>query len=326
MIRRKQWATLFWLVLLPWSLHGQARQWRDVSGNRVEGEITSREADSITLRLTDGSSLVIPMNNLSAEDRSIAFAWHPPQGNAKLVFGLPWKLLSLNLKMAWIPPGSFRQGSTVLEEGRGEDESLREVVIGRGFWLSQREVTQAQWAVVMEEVPGDEEGDELPVVGITREQADTFCVKITKRARANGALPRGYLYSLPSEAQWEYACRAGAVSAFCHGNEAGGLDKYAWTIENAKSKTHPVGELRPNRWGLYDMHGNALEWCRDFYGEYHKTKIVNPTGPRAGKEFVARGGSVLHPRLDCRSAKRHKRKFGDKDMIGLRIALTQVWR
>ena len=326
MVLRKRWVSSLVLILSAWSLHGQVRDWRDLSGNRVRGEMTSREAGTITLRLEDGSSLVIPMDNLSADDRRIAFAWRPRHGSPKLTFGRPWKVSSPDLTMAWIPPGDYRRGSSVLEKDRSEDETLKEVVVSRGFWLSKHEITQAQWTLVMGNSPSEFDGDDLPVEGVSWAEASTFCEKSTENARANGTLPPGYVYSLPSEAQWEYACRARTVTAFFHGNEAGGLEKYAWTSENAEGKTHPVGELRPNRWGLHDMHGNVLEWCRDFYSEYPKLKSINPTGPKDGSEYLARGGSILNSRLECRSAKRFKMDVEQRKMVGLRLALAPNWR
>ena len=263
MRRLVSWLLLAFIAYLPGVLFGQEREWRDLSGNKVRGEITARDEENITLRLADGSSRVIPLNNLTAADRRIAFAWRPRQENKKLVFGRPWQVASLGMELAWIPPGSFRQGSSVLEEGRGGDEPLREVVISRGFWLSKREVTQAQWSFLMRNSPSEFVGADLPVERVSWDGATAFCQKMTRQARALGSLPDGYVYSLPSEPQWEYACRAGAVTAFGHGNERGGLEKYGWTRENAQNKTHPVGSLRPNRWGLHDMHGNFDHWQID---------------------------------------------------------------
>ena len=326
MARWKNRVIVAWLLILPWALFGQMREWRDLSGNRVRGEITAREGESITLRLEDGGSLVIPMDNLVEADRRIAFAWRPKHGNPKVVFGRPWIVASMGLEMVWIPPGNFRRGSSVLEKGRADDEGLREVVVSRGFWLSKFEVTQAQWAALIGTSPNGFEGEDFPVEHVSWNAATAFCQKLTKRERAKGTLPQGYVYSLPSEAQWEYACRAGTTTAFFHGNEEGGLDEYAWTMENAEEKTHPVGKLRPNRWGLHDMHGNVLEWCRDLYGEYPKGKTINPTGPGFGKKRVARGGSIINPQIDCRSAKRFSGDPDEEDIVGLRLALTPVWR
>jgi len=266
------------------------------------------------------------MDNLAEADRRVAFAWRPRYSIRKVMFGHPWTVPSLDSEMVWVPPGNYRRGSSVLEKGRAEDEALREVVVSRGFWLSKFEVTQAQWSTVMGNSPSEFEGKDLPVEHVSWNAATVFCQKVTERERTNGSLPQGYVYSLPSEAQWEYACRAGTTTAFCHGNEAGGLDEYAWTTENAEEKTHPVGKLRPNRWGLHDMHGNVLEWCRDLYGEFPKGKTIDPTGLGFGKKRVARGGSILNPQLDCRSAKRYSGDPDEEDMVGLRFALTPVWR
>lgn len=323
MRRLSPWLILVLVACLSASVLGQERAWHDRSGNKVVGEITGRDDDSITLRLSDGSSLVIPLNDLAPADRRAAFAWRPRQVKRDLAFGQPWRVAFMKMEFAWVPPGSFRQGSSVLEEGRGADESPREVVLSRGFWLSKSEVTQAQWSLLMVHSPSRFVGPELPVDRVSWDEATAFCKKMTLRARAEGSLPEGYVYTLPSEAQWEYACRAGAVTAFGHGNEKGSLENYGWTRENALGKTHPVAALRPNRWGLHDMHGNVLEWCRDYYGKYPKGKTTNPAGASVGEKRVARGGCILNPRLDCRSAKRYKGDPSEKDMVGLRVALTQ---
>ena len=326
MARWKKCFFVGWMLVLPSVMLGQVREWKDISGNLVRGEITARDGETITLRLEDGGSLVMPMDNLTDADRRIAFSWRPKHGNPKVVFGQPWTVPDMNMEMVWIQPGDYRRGSSVLEKGRDEDETLRKVIVSRGFWLSKFEVTQGQWSSLMRKSPSDFEGDELPVEHVSWNDATAFCHKMTDRERGKGNLPQGFVYSLPSEAQWEYACRAGSTTAFGHGNEAGGLDEYAWTMENAKERTHPVGELRPNRWGLHDMHGNVLEWCRDLYAEYPKGKTIDPKGPGFGQKRVARGGSVINPRIDCRSAKRYKGEPDEKDIVGFRVALTPVWR
>ncbi|MFP6854595.1 MAG: formylglycine-generating enzyme family protein [Opitutales bacterium] len=314
------------IFILPLSLLGQVREWKDISGNRVRGEITARDGEIVTLRLENGESMAMPIDNLTESDRRIAFGWRPRQVNSKVIFGRPWIVPGTGLEMVWIKPGNYRRGSSVLEEGRAKDEALREVVLSRGFWLSKFELTQAQWASLMNSSPSRFSGKNRPVEHVSWEDANTFCLKMTKRERINGFLPQGFVYSLPSEAQWEYACRVGSTTAFGHGNEAGGLDKFAWTLENANGKTHEVGELRPNRWGLHDMHGNVLEWCRDRYGEYPKGKTIDPEGSLIGAKRVARGGSVTNPRMECRSAKRFKGEPEEKDMVGLRVALVPAPR
>jgi len=145
-----------------------------------------------------------------------------------------------------------------------------------------------------------------------------FCRKLTERERQAGRLPEGYEYTLPTEAQWEFACRAGTTGDF-----AGNLDAMAWYNENSGNTTHPVAQKQANAWGLYDMRGNVWEWCRDWYGSYPGGSVTDPTGPSSGSFRVDRGGSWGNVAGRCRSALRRWYAPGNRlDYLGFRLSLA----
>ena len=189
----------------------------------------------------------------------------------------------------WCPPGTFTMGSPTDEEDRDSDETQHEITLTKGFWMMETEVTQKQWKAVMGSLPDcGFKGDNLPVERVSWNDCQEFCEKCS-------AL--GLPVQLPTEAQWEYACRAGSTGAY-----AGNLDEMAWYGSNSGSKTHPVGTKKANAWGLYDMHGNVWEWCQDWYGDYPSGSVTDPTGPSNGSSRVYRGGSWLNFAWICRSA------------------------
>ncbi len=183
-----------------------------------------------------------------------------------------------------IPAGRFRMGSPNSESGRHKEEGPVHKVTLDAFQMMTTEVTQAQWREIMGSNPSNFKGDNLPVERVSWNDVQEFVRKLGQR-------DTNWRYSLPTEAQWEYACRAGSQSAYHFGNSASQLGQYAWYSGNASTKTHPVGQKQPNAWGLYDMHGNVWEWCSDWYGSYSSGSVSNPTGPQSGSRRVGRGGS-----------------------------------
>jgi formylglycine-generating enzyme required for sulfatase activity len=188
-------------------------------------------------------------------------------------------------------------------------------------------VTQAQWRALMGNNPSQFKGNDLPVEMISWEEAGSFCKKLTDRAKAAGTLPAGSEYRLPTEAEWEYACRAGSATAYSFGDSEAALGEYAWHQRNSGKTTHPVGEKKPNAWGLYDMHGNVWEWCWDWYGDYPADKVINPAGAMTGTGRVRRGGCLDNIAGYCRAAFRTGDVSGYRDgRLGFRVALAPALR
>jgi formylglycine-generating enzyme required for sulfatase activity len=229
------------------------------------------------------------------------------------------------MKLCWCPAvDSFRMGSPPGEPERSKDEGPVNVRLSRGFWLGKYEVTQRQWQQVMGKGLREQmalvngvvvrgEGPDHPIYYVNHTEAEEFCRKLTASERAAGRLPAGWEYRLPTEAQWEYACRAGTTSATAFGDRLGSVDanfdgNYPY---NGAAKgpylesTAPVGRYKANRWGLYDMHGNVYEWCRDGYAEALPGG-VDPQGPAAAAARVIRGGSWFSSGRSCRSAGRSR--------------------
>ena len=238
----------------------------------------------------------------------------------------------INLEMVKCPEGSFIMGSPENELGREDrlDEKLHSVIISKPFYIGKYEVTQSQYSALMDENPSRFIGANNPVETVSYEDAKAFCDKMNLKYL--NILPKGYKFALPTEAQWEYACRAGTNSALNNGKnltkiegDCPNLDEVAWYSENSGKTTHEVGQKKPNAWGIYDMHGNVWEWCRDWYGEYPKDDATDPTGAYSGSDRVFRGGGWDGGAGLCRSAFRH---YFNPDLrggiLGFRLALVPV--
>jgi len=195
----------------------------------------------------------------------------------------------VTMKMILIRPGRFMMGSPASEAGRDDkyDEGPEhEVTITRSFYMGVTEVTQAQYEAVMGKNPSEFKGATKAVDLVSWDDATEFCKKLSDKTRQ--------VVRLPTEAEWEYACRAGTQTAFSFGDSHAALGDYAWWVGNSDKTTHPVGQKKPNAWGLYDMHGNVFEWCADWHGEYPKGPVTDPFGPATGRLRVMRGGSWYH--------------------------------
>jgi formylglycine-generating enzyme required for sulfatase activity len=213
----------------------------------------------------------------------------------------------MKMELVWIPAGSFQMGSPSSESGGDDDEGPVHTVELDGFWMGKYEVTQEQYQAVMGKNPSNFKGAKNPVVAVSSDDAADFCRKATaKVAQASSPASVGKTFRLPTEAEWEYACRAGSTTRFCFGDSDNGLDDYAWYSGNSGKQTHPLGEKKPNEWGLYDMHGNVWEWCGDWYaGKYGAGAAKNPQGSSSGVGRVLRGGGWNNDPVDCRSADRY---------------------
>lgn len=229
----------------------------------------------------------------------------------------------LGLELIHVKAGSFTMGSKSDEPQRDKAEGPRtEVTLTHPFWLGKTEITQAQYQAVVGENPSrfKNVGPNAPVEEVSWDDAMNFCELLTTREQVARRLPKGYAYTLPTEAQWEYACRAGTTGAY-----AGNPASMGWSNGNSKETTHPVGQLQPNQWGFYDMSGNILEWCLDWYGNYPGGKVKNPRGPTHGHFRIARGGSWRMDARVGRSAARAGGSQGRRDYtIGFRLALSRI--
>ncbi|MCP5531011.1 MAG: SUMF1/EgtB/PvdO family nonheme iron enzyme [Opitutaceae bacterium] len=237
--------------------------------------------------------------------------------------GQPWTISDLRLSLMPIAPGTFDMGSA--SGGQAHERPVTRVTMSQSFWMGKTEVTQRQWQAIMGDNPSKHRGDNLPVGTVSWEMAMEFCRRLPERELAAGRLASGYVFTLPTEAQWEYVCRAGTTGDF-----AGDLDATGWYKQNSGKTPHEVGLKQPNAWGLHDMHGNLWEWCLDWWGEYPGGAVTDPTGPSAGKLRVRRGGawgssamgSAWLPGDNCRSANRMANEPDGKfDFVGFRIAL-----
>ncbi|MEW5911076.1 MAG: bifunctional serine/threonine-protein kinase/formylglycine-generating enzyme family protein [Thermodesulfobacteriota bacterium] len=225
---------------------------------------------------------------------------------------------SVGMEFALIPAGSFMMGSPESDEDGYEGERPQHrVEITKPFYLGVTEVTQGQWKAVMGSNPSFFKGDEgFPVEGVSWEEA----VEFTRRLNKEEGLKAG-TYRLPTEGEWEYACRAGSSTRYSFGDSESALGEYGWYDDNSGGRTHPVGEKEPNAWGLYDMHGNVWEWVSDWYGSYSASPTRDPQGPSSGSGRVIRGGSWRHNPRSLRSANRFRSDPTSRDFdVGFRVA------
>jgi len=232
---------------------------------------------------------------------------------------------SIGMKFVWIPPGNFLMGSPKEERLRSDNETQHKVTLTKGFYMGVYTVTQEQWQAVMGKNPSFFKGEKnLPVDSVSWDDCQEFIKKLREKDKDKKA------YRLPTEAEWEYACRAGTTTPF-HFGETISTDQANCNGENPygngkkgvyRKKTTPVGSFPANAWGLHDMHGNLWQWCQDWYAaEYPKNDVTDPQGPENGELRVLRGGSwYLHPE-SCRSARRVRSEPGGfrYDVYGCRL-------
>ena len=233
-------------------------------------------------------------------------------------FGDNFTVPDLNLTMIWVKPGTFMMGSPESESGRYDGEVQHEVTLTNGFYLGKYELTQAQWAKVM---GSDLKDTEWPEEYVSWVDAVVFCKKLTEMEKKAGRVPEGMAYQLPTEAQWEYACRAGTTTAFSWGDSIKFSNaNYEYDVSDFWGNPIPVGKYPPNPWGFHDMHGNVWEWCADWYGPYPIGSVTNPEGPAAGSNRVARGGSWKVDGVLLRSARR-RGPGNNPSNLGTRVSL-----
>jgi len=247
----------------------------------------------------------------------------------------------LKMELVWCPPGKFTMEQV---EQIGKTTPVK-VFLTRGYWLGKYEVTQAEWKQVMATDPWKgakltKEGDDFPATSIIWNDAMEFCRKLTQQERVAGRLSNGWEYTLPTEAQWEHGCRARTETKFSFGDDESKLGEFAWFFDNAwkagELYAHRVGQKKPNPWGLFDMHGNAFEWCRDWYSG----KLPGGNDPEVTDQIqllmnhvivtpdsmrVLRGGGWNNDEVRCRSGYRYDRPVAnDYFHVGFRVALSAV--
>ncbi len=226
---------------------------------------------------------------------------------------------ALGMRMLVVEPGTFQRGSPPHEAGRLQDEISYEVRLTQRFYMSATEVTQQQWHQIMRTQPWVAQrdavvGQDQPATHMTHAEARQFCVLLSRVENAN--------YRLPTEAEWEYVCRAGSGGPF---GVSGSLEEHAWTAENAPRRhAEPVGRKKANAWGFFDMHGNVAEWCGDWYGPYPRSATTDPTGPAVGEYRVARGGSYdVSPRFSRAAYRAGMDEHTRGGNLGLRVVLIR---
>jgi formylglycine-generating enzyme required for sulfatase activity len=235
-------------------------------------------------------------------------------------------------QFCYCPPGNFMMGPYTGPPASGDAVS---VTFSHGFWIGKYLVTQAQYEAIAGDNPSAFRGVALPVETVCKPDADAFCLAVSQIEKQAGRLPEGWEYRLPTEAQWEYACRAGTSTVFSWGDDPGALGDHAWWALNSAAKTHAVGQKKPNPWGLYDMHGNVIEWCRDAWsdtlpGGTDPEVTPHDVQPRPGWSrepmWVCRGGSWQYP-VPERLSSRNRERLGPIDksyIIGFRLALVKT--
>jgi formylglycine-generating enzyme required for sulfatase activity len=228
---------------------------------------------------------------------------------------LAFDLGGVTMEFILVPAGTFMMGDA---NGTSGDQPVHQVTFTWPFYVSKYQVTQEQWQEVMGGNPSHFKGPRNPVDNVSWDDCQQFLAALSRKLT-------GWKASLPTEAQWEYACRAGCKGRFCFGDDESKLGEYGWFDANAESATHPVGMKKPNAWGLYDMHGNTWEWCNDWFGDYTSKPQTNPQGPATGSKRVLRGGAFLSgPARHASSYRRGSAPDVRQFYYGLRVVLVAV--
>jgi formylglycine-generating enzyme required for sulfatase activity len=308
------------------------------TNNRAPAAARGQTAEALTAidrTLTSQKDSLSPSDQsaLSAlRDRIVTF-----QGTLKPKVDCTWSVPDLGMVFQPVPAGSFQMGTDVPKVPRSDDEKPQHGVrISQPYWLGNTEITQGQWQAVMGNNPSYVKGVDFPVEMVTWNDAISFCTKLTEREQSAGRLPVGYVYRLPTEAEWEYAARGGRKSKGYEYSGSNNLDDVGWYAKNSGNiskrdvldttlKSHPVGRKKPNELGLYDMSGNVEEWCHDWGGKYPPGSVTDPRGAQSGAGRITRGGSWWGEDAFCRSADRNERSPSTRDnRLGFRVCLGSV--
>ncbi|MBR5626307.1 MAG: formylglycine-generating enzyme family protein [Thermoguttaceae bacterium] len=223
------------------------------------------------------------------------------------------KVRGVDYLFSYCPPGRFLMGAPEHENGRDGDETEHEIILTHGFYILITPVTQKMWTSLMGTNPSRFQGTSLPVEMVSWDDCQLFCRQLSSET--------GKQIQLPTEAQWEYACRAETVGPYAGCDT---LEMMGWFHENSRNKSHPVGMKASNPWHIYDMHGNVSEWCQDWYSEFTGETLTDPTGPEDGSYRVTRGGSWNSFAQSCRSAFRGALyPWKTSSQLGFRVIMTE---
>ncbi|MFC1526943.1 formylglycine-generating enzyme family protein [Candidatus Latescibacterota bacterium] len=313
------------LVVAVWDKDGHRQADQPVTFEVVSGDATV-EPDSALTDITGMAATWVVLGSLADTVRVRASA---PGEDAWVDFTASAAIqgAGAHIQFVWVEPGTFTMGSPSSEMGRSASEDPKhEVTISRGFWLGKYEITQAEWESVM---GGSPWGGKDHVVSAPRHPAVYASWSDVQEfiGRLNRAAGES-LYRLPTEAEWEYACRAGTTTPWSCGSRESQLGDHAWYFDNAweagLEHAQPVGAKLPNPWGLFDMHGNVYEWCDDWFGPYSGGPQADPSGPSTGSDRVVRGGGFDDGARTARSAYRHPFAPGQRfDNVGARLVKTE---
>jgi formylglycine-generating enzyme required for sulfatase activity len=296
----------------PWGLYDMlgnvwewCQDWYDASYYKVSAPVDPPGPQAGTYRVIRGGCWFLPSKQLR-----LSYRGRNPPGDRVLAVGFrcvrqlrPKPSAALKMEFVQIPAGEFEMGSN---DGNADEKPVHRVSISRPFEMGRYEVTQAQWEAVMGTNPSHFKDSSRPVESVPWEDVQRFLNTLNDKKD-------GYRYRLPTEAEWEYAARAGAAAG-----PAGNLDAVAWYQANAGGQTHPAGQKKPNAWGLYDMLGNVWEWCADWYGAYPATPVTDPIGPSQGPGRVVRGGSWVSAAKYIRATSRYGGAPGRPYITGFR--------
>lgn len=278
------------------------------------------------MRITFGiclANFLIVSPIISADERT------QKQSSSSPVVGQTWTVPSVGIRMLPVAAGSFKMGSGEAKEWEADQKPVHRVTISRPFWMAEHETTIQEYLFFLRKSDTQESGldfenaecpvkrtedgyalaggrfgrsERQPITHVSWYGAKRFCEWLTEQESSSGNIPQGYTFRLPTEAEWEYACRAGTTDEY-----VGDPDSTAWYHENSDNRTHEVATKAPNPWGLYDMIGNCSEWCFDWYGPYPSKHVTDPVPPKQDPEFkVLRGCAFPHFRYACRVATRFK--------------------
>ena len=285
-----------WHGAFPWVYSHNGSDWRYMRSTSSDGKFSAwKQSDKKWYSFNEASQswVVLPGQGDVQEGRQ-----DPAANRAGDTFTIP----DLSLEMIWVEPGTFTMGAVDVAE------PVYQVTLTDGYWLGKYEVTQSQWKKVMGSHPSLFLSADQPAVGLSWVEVTSFCEKLTEMESEAGRLPAGMAYQLPTEAQWEYACRAGTTTAFSFGDSLthreANINALDQGFDGGPPRTTVVGKYPANAWGFHDMHGNVYEWCADWFDIYPQGAVRDPVGPADGLYRTLRGGSYGLTSSFARSAKR----------------------